>query len=144
MIQQKIENGEGMLKFKRHGLVTAKLADEKTDPKKNPVDWEDWQTDPIIWKPIKNDYKTVLKEGLIKEELSEKELNNPDNYDLVLLTELEKLDIAKEKKKKDIALQLTQLYPEKVIDGTIKTLNDEKNAEIDLLKKIKDVKAYAI
>ena len=88
IIKQKIKNGEGVLKLKKRGIVSAKLYDEKTDPKKNPVDWKDWQTDPIILKPTKQNYEIELKDGLIKEKMTKEELNNPDNYNLGLSREM--------------------------------------------------------
>jgi len=66
MIQQKITNGEGMLKLQNRGWVTAELYNEKTDKLTNPTDWQDWQSDSIILKPTKYDYKIINDELVLK------------------------------------------------------------------------------
>jgi hypothetical protein len=166
MIKEKIKNGEGFIEVE--GVIyTAKEWDEMTDPKWNKTakDYQkksdqakiDFADNPVgleermqelsnnlkkTRKAMNPDYLENQKKKITKI-FSQHDYKIVDNK-LVLLTEPEKLDIAKERKKKDIALQLTQLYPEKVIDGTLKVLSEEKNAEIDLLKEIKYVEEYRI
>ncbi len=169
-IQQKLNNGEGLLLIDKNGIVieiTANELKEKTDPKwdKSIEDYQDrieiykneygenskkyeekmieisneinttrvaqnpdyllWQRYSIIYKPTKHDYKIVDDE-------------------LVLLTNEEKLVIAKDKKKKEISEQLIKLYPEKLIDGTLQILKLEKDNEIDSLTTIQDIKNYKL
>jgi len=166
MIQEKIEKGEGFIEVDGEVFSMSEW-DKMTDPQwdKTAADYEEQRK---IYKKEYADNPAKYEEKLI--EMSEdlkatRKAMNPDylenkkkkitkifskhdykevNNKLVLLTVPEKLDIAKEKKKKDIALRLTQLYPEKVIDGTLKVLSNEKIAEIDLLEEIKDVRDYKL
>jgi hypothetical protein len=64
--------------------------------------------------------------------------------ELVLLTDVEKLDIAKEKKVKEIANRLNNLYPEKLIDGTLVEFYNGKKVEIDSLSTIEEINLYKI
>ena len=127
--------------------------DLKKTRKAQNKDYKLWLSYPTIWKPTKDDYKTELKDGLVKEEMTKKELENPDNYNLVLLTDQERIEKAKEKKKKEIAIQLNTLYPERLIDGTMQTLYNEKVIEIDALglnenltinEKLAEIKLYSL
>ena len=106
---------------------------KKTRKAQNP-DYKLWQGYPIVWKPTKHDYKI-------------------ENDKLVLLTDQERIEKAKEKKKKEIANQLNTLYPERLIDGTMQTLYNEKIAEIDALglnesltinEKLTEIKLYSL
>ena len=179
MIQQKINNMEGVLIIDIDGVeteISAKELDQKTDPKwdktiddykteielykkeyaDNPQRYEEkmieisedlkktrkaqnpdyklWQSYPIVRKPTKHDYKI-------------------ENDKLVLLTDQERIEKAKEKKKKEIANQLNSLYPERLIDGTMQELYNEKVIEIDALglngdltinEKLAEIKLYSL
>lgn len=67
-IQEKIENGEGMIKVEKLGWITAKEYDRLTDKKTNPDNYQEIRKYKILDKPIKCDYDLENDKLKIKEE----------------------------------------------------------------------------
>ena len=118
--------------------------DLKATRKAQNTDYKLWQSYPIIWKPTKNDYKKELKDGLIKENMTKEEIENPDNYNLILLSAGERIEKAKEKKKKQIAEILIAKYPDKQIKGELASILTGLESEIDLIDNENEIKNYQI
>lgn len=132
MIQQKIANGEGMLKLQNRGWVTAQLYNEKTDSAINPIDWQNWQADTIVFKPTKHDYK-IVNDELILKTVEDRIIDIRDKAREKLLEMKNKIELEETKK-----IQLTEISDWTSGDETKLTdMNDDYDKAVEDYNSIK-------
>ena len=173
MIQQKINNGEGLLVIDIDGVETEILASElnqKTDPQWNKT-IDDYKTEIELYKkeygndPEKYEEKMIeISEDLI----ATRKAQNPDyklwqsypiitkytkhdympigneSEPLMLKTSEYRTQEFKDKKKKEVAEILIAKYPEKQIKGELASILTGLESEIDLIDNEIEIKNYQI
>lgn len=145
MIQQKIKNGEGMLKLQNRGWIMAQLYNEKTDPAINPVDWQDWQADTIIEKPTKHDYK-IVNDELVLKTVEDRIVDIRDKAREKLLEMKNKIELEEKRK-----IQLTEINDwtdgdeaklDDMNDDYDKAVEDYNNIKTQLMQTVNNEVAF--